>query len=425
MSNAFLAQLPHIGTVSTLGWQNDALAQSYMDHILQRARVLLPRRGWRVGVIKEFYPRGASLLGLNVNAGSEVCVRFRVPGKRNEFLPFHEVLCTALHEFTHCVHSRHDRAFWSVYYDLVKECEALEVTMIQQGKQLYPEAAYVPGVASSTTCCASPLRGGHRLGGVAQASPGRGGGVGRGGTATRGRNGGTRTATVTARLGKLPKSATGAALANSRVVPSSPVFPGEGRRLGGGGGLRPFDAPPGFTPTRDALRRVLAAAAERRQGRSGSTTAPAANVRWPVETSIGASPPPSLLPKHETIAAAVDDGAAGEAEADVPDYVPARQTAVQDADGYWKCPRCGFCNEAGARGCQFCGNDDTAEDAADGDEPPMKKKRSEVATEVVGRKVSVTPAARKAVNCGTSREEAIEVSESDDDDAHGNADSNL
>ncbi|KPA84669.1 hypothetical protein ABB37_01180 [Leptomonas pyrrhocoris] len=416
MSNAFMAQLPYIGTTSTLGWHNDVLAQSYMDHIVQRARVLLPRRGWRVGVLKEFYPRGASLLGLNVNAGSEVCVRFRVPGKRNEFLPFHEVLCTALHELTHCVHSRHDRAFWNLYYDLVKECEALEVTMIAQGKQLYPAAAYVASDTAmrGSSPSSSPRRaktsrrggggiGGHRLGGE-QHSAGRGRGRGAG-TTTRSRNG---TVTTTARQGKTKKFAS--ASPTGQDGKSSAAFPGEGRRLGESAALRPFDSAPGFTPTRDVLRRILAAAAERRSKQTGSAEAPNPSVR---SSSMGirdSSPSPGDTEADSREAVSDED--------DVPDRVPPSQSALDDNDGSWKCSRCGFCNEAGACGCQFCDNDD--DDAAsllDEDEvgePPTKKVRDTAATEEASEKPYLT-ASLPLVRLGTSRDTAVEISGDEDD----------
>ncbi|KAG5494676.1 hypothetical protein JIQ42_02291 [Leishmania sp. Namibia] len=350
MSSAFMAQLPYIGSSATLGWQHDDVALSYMEHILQRARVLLPRRGWRVGLIKEFYPRGASLLGLNVNAGSEVCIRFRIPGKKNEFLPFHEVLCTALHEFTHCAHARHDRSFWNLYYDLVKECEALEVTMIQQGMQLYPQLSGSL-VGSSATApqqsrCArqggaaitpsSSRRGGRRWG--------AGGAVG----GARGRNGG-----ISARGGNTTQSMIKFGLTPSCCSPSSAkgeAFPGEGRRLGGVGD-RQHSGVAAFTPTRDALRRILADAAERRLMRKPPPTATA---------HLGS----------ETLTRPLDDGThsrgeESQAEVDdegVPDCVPQSLSDEQDGGG-WRCLRCGFLNDHDVIGsCAFCA------DCDDGDE---------------------------------------------------------
>lgn len=107
--------------------------------LLRLAPILSKRSSWRVGQLKEFYPRRAGLLGLNVNKGQEICIRFRIPGQQQQFLPFHEVLCTSLHELAHCEVSRHDNSFWRLYYVLMKECEQLEVQLLQQGRQLYPD----------------------------------------------------------------------------------------------------------------------------------------------------------------------------------------------------------------------------------------------------------------------------------------------
>lgn len=380
MSAAFMAQLPFIGASTTLGWHRDEVAQSYMEHILQRARVLLPRRGWHVGLVKEFYPRGASLLGLNVNAGSEVCIRFRVPGKKNEFLPFHEVLCTALHEFTHCVHSRHDRAFWNLYYDLVKECEALEVSMIQQGRQLYPEMSYTLMSASPATAAPSFGGRGRQLGtssraGGAGRGRGRGGATGGGSsTGTRSRSG-TRTVTSTA----------GATVSRGRGTPAPPAsiaaaFPGAGRRLGGDG-LKRFDSPTAFTPTRDALRRILAGAAERRQ-RLASLAALQPPSRSPSVLASGGGAasgvPAGGISAEEPLSDSVEEA--------LPDEVPLSLHDEHDSTAGWTCSRCGFRNEAGVASgsCAFCADDDNAAggssdgECSDGDgdgEAPVAVKR--------------------------------------------------
>ncbi|KAG5496192.1 hypothetical protein JKF63_02493 [Porcisia hertigi] len=347
MSSAFLAQLPFIGSSSTLGWQHDDVAQSYMDHLLQRARVLLPRRGWRVGLIKEFYPRGASLLGLNVNAGSEVCIRFRIPGKKNEFLPFHEVLCTALHEFTHCVHSKHDRSFWNLYYDLVKECEALEVAMIQQGKQLYPDMPQtlatrrpithprgraVSGAGTAATPRSRRKATGYRLGGADAG--------GRGQIGTHGRH-------VTQLITKA------APTHGTSISASTPKagFPGEGQRLGSGH-LHQCVTPDSVTPTRDALRRILADAAERRLMREQLTAPPA---------KVSSQP---LVPQLDAGASFRECDRQTEVDDDnVPDCIPQSILEKQDGGG-WRCPRCSFLNGGGSpRSCAFCADCDGGEEA--------------------------------------------------------------
>lgn len=127
-----------VGQFSTLGLVNDDIAQGYMTHIMQRLELLLESRDWYIHHLKEFYPRSLRLLGLNVQKGKEVCIRFRVPSCKSKFLPFSEVMCTVLHELVHCVHSRHDKSFWEMYGRLVAECEALEVQLLEKGFPLYP-----------------------------------------------------------------------------------------------------------------------------------------------------------------------------------------------------------------------------------------------------------------------------------------------
>ncbi|RNF11514.1 hypothetical protein TraAM80_00841 [Trypanosoma rangeli] len=147
-----LAKYNTIGAATTLGWAKDDYAQEYMQRLQVRAHPILLAHKWKIKHLKEFYPRSARLLGLNVNKGDEVCVRFRAPGAKTTFLPFSEVLCTLLHEIAHCRYSRHDKYFWGLYSQLVMECEQLEVGMVSGNTE---------GTASRTF----RFTGIHRLGG--------------------------------------------------------------------------------------------------------------------------------------------------------------------------------------------------------------------------------------------------------------------
>ncbi|KAH9578907.1 WLM domain [Trypanosoma melophagium] len=118
-----------IGVATTLGWENDECARTYMQQLQIRGHAILSAHHWKIKHLKEFYPRSARLLGLNVNKGDEVCVRFRAPGAKQTFLPFHEVLCTLIHEIAHCKYSRHDKYFWQLYAQLAVESERLEFQM--------------------------------------------------------------------------------------------------------------------------------------------------------------------------------------------------------------------------------------------------------------------------------------------------------
>ncbi|ORC88360.1 uncharacterized protein TM35_000172320 [Trypanosoma theileri] len=124
-----IASYSTIGVATTLGWENDECARTYMQQLQIRGHAILSAHRWKIKHLKEFYPRSARLLGLNVNKGDEVCVRFRAPGSKQTFLPFHEVLCTLIHEIAHCKYSRHDKYFWQLYAELAVECERLEFSM--------------------------------------------------------------------------------------------------------------------------------------------------------------------------------------------------------------------------------------------------------------------------------------------------------
>ena len=66
--------------------------------IASLVKPIMRQRGWRVGVLTEFYPQETNLLGLNVNQGQRICLRLRYPGDERQFLPLEQVTDTMLHE---------------------------------------------------------------------------------------------------------------------------------------------------------------------------------------------------------------------------------------------------------------------------------------------------------------------------------------
>lgn len=357
MSAAFNAQLPLIGATSTLGWERDDIAQSYMRHIRQRIDVLLPRRGWRVGVLKEFYPRGAALLGLNVNAGAEVCVRFRVPGRKFQFLPFHEVLCTTLHEFAHCEISPHNSAFWNLYYELVREAEALEVNLISRGINIYPPHVSDPATTASAGQVTSPRHATPRIvgfgsdatrgGGVGagrRGAPARGRGRGRGGiTQTRG-GGGSYTMTVRPPRGRGGKTQLEEPVTEPVDARPAPVaFDGAGQRLGGSA-----TSSAALPVSDDERRELVAEAATRRyeQARALAATAPARveeEQDEQEEASMDAEDQAASRPSLSEVAAQVAQTFPYEVDETSP-----------DSDESWTCERCTYLNPASRSTCVMC-----------------------------------------------------------------------
>ncbi|KAL8706734.1 MAG: hypothetical protein Q9201_000259 [Fulgogasparrea decipioides] len=86
---------------------------------------IMRQRGWRVGILTEFYPPEQNLLGLNWNRGQKICLRLRYPGDERQFLPLEQVVDTMLHELCHNVHGPHNEAFHNLWNQLRDEHESL------------------------------------------------------------------------------------------------------------------------------------------------------------------------------------------------------------------------------------------------------------------------------------------------------------
>ena len=67
-----------------------------------------------------FRPKNPALLGVNVGRGIHVKLRLRRLNRDEEFLPYHEVLDTMLHELCHNVHSPHNASFYKLWDEIRK-----------------------------------------------------------------------------------------------------------------------------------------------------------------------------------------------------------------------------------------------------------------------------------------------------------------
>lgn len=76
----------------------EAEALQTLRKVASLVKPIMRQRGWKVGVLTEFYPQETNLLGLNVNKGQRICLRLRYPGDERQFLPVEEVTDTMLHE---------------------------------------------------------------------------------------------------------------------------------------------------------------------------------------------------------------------------------------------------------------------------------------------------------------------------------------
>ncbi|KAL8714893.1 MAG: hypothetical protein Q9220_001406 [cf. Caloplaca sp. 1 TL-2023] len=86
---------------------------------------IMRQRGWRVGILTEFFPPEQNLLGLNWNRGQKICLRLRYPGDERQFLPLEQVVDTMLHELCHNEHGPHNEAFHNLWNQLRDEHESL------------------------------------------------------------------------------------------------------------------------------------------------------------------------------------------------------------------------------------------------------------------------------------------------------------
>ncbi|XP_057785658.1 uncharacterized protein LOC131003197 [Salvia miltiorrhiza] len=98
-------------------------ARKILDRIAKQVQPIMRKHNWRVKVLSEFWPKNRALLGLNVGRGIHVKLRLRRSDRDEEFLPYHEVLDTMLHELCHNVHSPHNASFYKLWDEIRKECE--------------------------------------------------------------------------------------------------------------------------------------------------------------------------------------------------------------------------------------------------------------------------------------------------------------
>ncbi|KAL9007542.1 MAG: hypothetical protein Q9173_007214 [Seirophora scorigena] len=103
----------------------EAEALQTLRKVASLVKPIMRQRGWRVGILTEFFPPEQNLLGLNWNRGQKICLRLRYPGDERQFLPLEQVVDTMLHELCHNVHGPHNEAFHSLWNQLRDEHEAL------------------------------------------------------------------------------------------------------------------------------------------------------------------------------------------------------------------------------------------------------------------------------------------------------------
>jgi len=104
---------------------NPALAKDLLERLIATTAKVVLNRKWSVKILKEFYPKNSSLLGLNVNAGSSIMIRLREAKDMQVFLPWNSILGTMIHELIHNEIGEHSAEFYTLMdkvYDEVEAC---------------------------------------------------------------------------------------------------------------------------------------------------------------------------------------------------------------------------------------------------------------------------------------------------------------
>ncbi|XP_051133559.1 DNA-dependent metalloprotease WSS1 [Andrographis paniculata] len=120
---------------------NEEEARKILERIAKQVQPIMRKHNWRVKVLSEFCPKNPALLGLNVGRGIHVKLRLRRANRDDEFIPFHQVLDTMLHELCHNAHGPHNAVFYKLWDEIRKECEDL----INRGISGSGEGFDIPG----------------------------------------------------------------------------------------------------------------------------------------------------------------------------------------------------------------------------------------------------------------------------------------
>ncbi|KAA8496504.1 Ubiquitin and WLM domain-containing metalloprotease [Porphyridium purpureum] len=90
---------------------------------------IMDSRQWQVGALKEMKPEGkvgvdpVCVLGFNVSAGTEIHLRLRTDDMLG-FRPYWKLIEVLCHELAHNVHQEHDKNFYALMNQLLKEQKA-------------------------------------------------------------------------------------------------------------------------------------------------------------------------------------------------------------------------------------------------------------------------------------------------------------
>lgn len=96
-------------------FKNSDIGAKTIERVANIMKPLLREHNWRVGMLSEFLPKDGGLLGLNCNAGATIHIRMRHHSDPNQFMPFEQIMDTALHEMCHNTFGPHDESFHKMW----------------------------------------------------------------------------------------------------------------------------------------------------------------------------------------------------------------------------------------------------------------------------------------------------------------------
>ncbi|RCH92880.1 hypothetical protein CU098_006070 [Rhizopus stolonifer] len=100
-------------------------ALELLKKLASQVKPILSKHNWKITTLCEFFPENPNLLGINVNRGWQIKLRLRPHYDENQFLEYHDILGTLLHEIVHIVRGPHDEIFYKKLAELQQETEAL------------------------------------------------------------------------------------------------------------------------------------------------------------------------------------------------------------------------------------------------------------------------------------------------------------
>ncbi|OBZ83325.1 DNA-dependent metalloprotease WSS1 [Choanephora cucurbitarum] len=137
-----------------------AEALELLKKVASQVKPILIKHGWKITTLYEFFPQNPNLLGINVNKGWQIKLRLRPQHDDTQFLEYHDILGTLLHEIVHIVRGPHDEMFYKKLEELWQETESLTASgytgegFYSQGQRL-STASSVPRYLSNQAAAAA------------------------------------------------------------------------------------------------------------------------------------------------------------------------------------------------------------------------------------------------------------------------------